>query len=448
MRLHALQPALAILPLALALCGAGAFAQAAAPVAGLASTQAQPYRFTCASGSTRAGVISLSPAARYAAGTSPSGFDIISSPQVVGDSCTSSSPFFLSAQEPDGNYRVTVVLGSSNQPSVTTVKAESRRLMLQQVATASGKFQKYSFVVNVRSSTIAPTQSVRLKPREIGSLDWDEKLTLQFSGDHPSVRSVVIEPVQVPTVYLAGDSTVVDQDKEPWAAWGQMLPSFFNDKVAIANHAESGETIHSFVSERRFDKIMTTLRAGDYLFMQFAHNDQKAGSGFVPIPLYQDLLRKYVALARSRGATPVLVTSMNRRLFNPDDTIQQTLAGYPDAMRAVAAEQHVALIDLNAMSKTLFEAMGPAGTLRAFVHYPAHTFPNQAEELHDDTHFNSYGAMELAKCVIQGIRQDKLQLARQIRHGIPQFNPAHPDAPDSWTVPSDPFLSAQTPYER
>lgn len=376
------------------------------------------------------------------------GFDLTASPQVTNAGCTSDSPFFVSIAEPEGNYRVTVELGNGTGAAVTTIKAEARRLMVEQVSTRPGQKVKRSFVVNVRTPYISPSESVRLKPREVGNLDWDEKLTLEFTGTHPSVRSIEVEPANVPTIYIAGDSTVVDQDKEPWAAWGQMLPVFFNDKIAIANDAESGETIHSFVSERRFDKIMSTIRSGDYLFMQFAHNDQKPGKGFVPIAEYQDLLRRYISLARDKGAYPVLVTSMNRRKFNPDGAIEQTLAGYPDAMRQVAREEKVPLIDLNAMSKTLFEAMGPEGTLKAFVHYPANTFPGQTEELKDDTHFNSYGALELAKCVVESIRTLKLPVAKDIRKDVPRFDAAHPDPPTIWSLPYDPFLSMQKPYER
>jgi len=385
---------------------------------------------------------------RYRAGAQDFGFDLAPSPQVENGSCASDQAFFVSVTEPDGNYRVTVVLGSRDATATTAVKAEARRLMLDEVQTRSGKAIKRSFIVNVRTPQITPERAVHLKPREIGNLDWDDKLTLEFTGSHPAIESIEIEPVDAPTVYLAGDSTVVDQDKEPWAAWGQILPVFFNDKIAIANEAESGETIASFVSELRFDKIFSTIRAGDYLFMQFAHNDQKPGRGFVSIPEYKDLLRRYIALARDRGAHPVLVTSMNRRRFTPDGKIIATLGGYPDAMREVASEQHVPLIDLNAMSKSLFEAMGPEGTLKAFVHYPAGTFPDQPEPLADDTHFNSYGALELAKCVVQSIRAQHLPLAGFLRHGIPHFDPAHPDPPNVWRIPRDPFLSGATPYER
>ncbi len=395
------------------------------------------------------GAVPLTATRRYsdAEGGRAFGFDLTPSPTVAGEDCTSSEVFFVSVAEPEGNYRVTVQLGGRDA-AVTTVKAESRRLMVEQVSTAPGATATRSFVVNLRTDLIVPGENVHLKPREIGSLDWDRKLTLEFIGKHPSVRSIAIEPVQVPTVYITGDSTVVDQDKAPWAAWGQVLPVFFNDKISIANDAESGETIRSFVSEKRFDKIMTTLHRGDYLFMQFAHNDQKPGPGFVPIPMYKELLQHYIQLARSRGAHPVLVTSMVRRNFAPDGTLRHTLAGYPDAMREVAHAESVPLIDLNAMSRQLFEAMGPERTLKAFVHYSAGTFPGQTKPLADNTHFNSYGALELAKCVVLGVQQAHLPLRRYLRKGLPQFDPSHPDPPAVWSLPPDPFWSAQTPYER
>lgn len=376
------------------------------------------------------------------------GFDLGSAPSTKDGVCSANKPFFFSLTVPEGNYRVTVELGGAPDASVTTVKAESRRLMLLSVATAAHQITTKKFIVNVRSPRIENGKEVHLKPREIGSLDWDDKLTLEFIGQNPAFRSIAIEKVDVPTVYLAGDSTVVDQDKEPWSAWGQVLPAFFNASVSIADEAESGETIHSFTSENRFAKIFSTLKAGDYLFMQFAHNDQKPGKGFVSIPEYKQYLSEYIRMARSKGATPVLVTSMNRRTFDEDGKIIQTLGEYPAAMRELAKEQNVALIDLNAMSKTLYEAMGPDGTLKAFVHFPANTFPDQPLPLKDDTHFTDYGAYELARCVVKGIREAGLPLASAIVKSAKEFDPAHPDTPESLRLPLDPQVSAVTPYGR
>ena len=430
---------------------------AAAVCVGLAAGNAfsqTAWDYSCG---TAKGVTPLTSASVYA--TDPSfGFDLGTAPTVTKAVCSSDKPFFFSQTVPEGNYRVELVLGGG-AAAVTTVKAEARRLMLESIATKSGKTDTRVFIVNVRTPQIGgdqtgPDKKVRLKPREIGNLDWDNKLTLEFNGTNPSVKSISIKKVDdVPTVYLAGDSTMVDQDKEPWASWGQMLPRFFNTRsggplVSIANNAESGETIASFQSENRFAKIFSTIKSGDYLFMQFAHNDQKQGRGFVPIPEYKELMTKYVEDAKKLGAHPVLVTAMNRRSFDDQGKIQMTLGEYPQATRDVAEAEDVPLIDLNAMSKTLFETMGPDGTLKAFVHYPANTFPGQAQALADNTHFNSYGAYELARCIVLGIQEDKLPLARDLAKSVGTFDPAHPDSVATWNLPASPMVSTATPYGR
>lgn len=369
------------------------------------------------------------------------GFDLNTLPDFNPKSCSSSKPFFFSVPVPEGNYRVTVVLGGE-QASTTTVRAEARRLMLEKVSTRPGASTIRTFDVNVRVPEISstnglPANKVRLKPREIGNLDWDPKLTLEFNGDHPSIRSISIEPIREATLYLAGDSTVVDQDVEPWAAWGQMLPRFFTPGVVIANHAESGETVKSFTGEQRFAKIFSLIQPGDYLFLQFNHNDQKPGA--VTLEDYKKLFTENIAKARAVGATPVLVTAMHRRTFDAAGKITNSLGDYPDAVRALAASQHVVLIDLNAMSKTLFEALGPDASIHAFMHYPANAFPNQLDPISDDTHFNSYGAYELARCIVKGIRTAHLPIAKFLTKDLHDFDPAHPDPLGTFYLPPTPI---------
>ncbi|MHB1021712.1 MAG: rhamnogalacturonan acetylesterase [Acidobacteriaceae bacterium] len=426
---------------------AGALAFVARPAQAQPTLAQTDWNFVCGRAKAPAGAVKLTAATLHGKGAD-AGFDLDTTATIGKNFCSSDKPFFFSQTVPEGNYLVTLVLGG-DADSTTTVKAESRRLMVYQMHTAPGKSVKRSFVVNIRTPQISATEHVKLKPREIGALDWDNKLTLEFNGEHPSVRSISIRKVDVPTIYIAGDSTVVDQDKEPWAAWGQMLPWFFDSKIAIANHAESGETIKSFISEKRYDKVMSLIRPGDYLFIQFAHNDQKPGRGYVPVHTdYKHYLEQYIAAARQHGAHPVLVTSMNRRDFDANGKIIQTLGDYPAVMREVAKEQNVPLIDLNAMSKVLFDAMGPEGTLKAFVHYPAHTFPGQDTPLADNTHFNSYGAYELARCIVEGIRQDKLPIAKDLVKGAGHFDPAHPDPVDQFHMPVSPMVSTAKPYER
>jgi lysophospholipase L1-like esterase len=408
-----------------------------------AHAQLNPNLMKYACGPANRMFATLSPTSRFTDTTA--GFDLLPSPAIEGKACTSDKPFFFSVPIPEGSYRITVVLGGP-QAAVTTVRAEGRRLMLEEIPTAPDAAVTKIFDTNVRYPEIAgePHTQVKLKPRELGILDWDHKLTLEFNGDHPSVRSVDIEPIpNEPVLYLAGDSTVVDQYFEPWAAWGQMLPRFFLPGIVIANHAESGETTKSFVGEHRLAKIMTTMKPGDYLFLQFAHNDMKPGA--VSLEDYKKLLADYIAQTRTKGATPVLITPMNRRTFDDAGHITNSFGPYPDAVREVAAEQKVALIDLNAMSKTLFETMGPEGTLKAFMHYPAGSFPGQTAAISDDTHFNSYGAYELARCIVHGIREAKLPLTKFLDPAVPDFDPAHPDSQPDFHLPFTPILLKSDP---
>jgi lysophospholipase L1-like esterase len=356
--------------------------------------------------------------------------------------CSDSLPFSFAVNVSEGNYNVDVLLGDDDRESTTTVKVEARRLILKQWHIAAGKFKDRRFTVNVRRSSLVSGETVRLKSDEQSHLDWDDLLTIEFSGTHPCVRALEISKAdEAVTVYIAGDSTVTDQAKEPWAAWGQMLPAFFKQGVAIANHAESGESLKSFVGERRLQKILETIQAGDYLLIQFAHNDQKPGASHVePFTSYKELLKLYVDEARKRNALPVLVTPVHRRKFDEQGRIVNTLGDYPEAMRQLAKEEKVPLIDLNEMSKQLFEALGPDGTLKAFVHYPAQTFPGQEKELKDDTHFNAYGAYELAQCVVTGMRANQLGIVKYLAADVPAFDPRHPDPPAGWNLPASDII--------
>jgi lysophospholipase L1-like esterase len=347
-----------------------------------------------------------------------------------GDFCTSDRPFFFSIALPEGNYNVTVTLGDLTGESVTTIKAESRRLMLEQLQTAMGKIAARTFTVNLRTPHLASGGEVRLKSRESGPpmvLHWDDKLTLEFNGAHPCVCALEIAKAEdAITVYLAGDSTVTDQPREPWNSWGQMLPRFFKPDVAIANNAESGESLSSFLGAKRLDKILGTIKAGDYLFIQFGHNDQKdkrPNAG--PFTTYRTNLLRFVSEARKRGGIPVLITPMERKTGVTLDT----LGDFPAAVRAVAKEQDVPLIDLHAMSKTLYAALGKS----------------LGQAFQDGTHHNNYGSYELARCVVEGIKASKLGLARFLADDVPAFDPHHPDPIESFKVPPSPLSTTEKP---
>jgi lysophospholipase L1-like esterase len=369
-----------------------------------------------------------------------------------GDFITSDQPFLFSVAVPEGNYRVTVTLGDAQGPSSTTVKAESRRLMLEKVDTAPGKFETRSFIVNIRNAKVPPpplnapgNDHVELNNRELNVngalvLHWDDKLTLEFNGSHPCVCGLELERVEgIPTVFIAGDSTVTDQPREPGASWGQMLTRFLKPDVAVANHAESGETLKSFITELRFDKILSQMKKGDYLLIQFGHNDEKQSWPQTYVEAnttYKSYLRVFVDEAKRRGAIPVLCSPVQRRNFDANGKIRNSHGDYPAAVRDVAKEENVAFIDLAAMSAKFYEALGPTKAPLAFSGTGA---------TRDATHHDNYGAYEIAKCVAQGLKDNHLDLAKSLVDDFTGFDPSHPDDVDSFNLAPSAGRTTQAP---
>ncbi|QBE62780.1 rhamnogalacturonan acetylesterase [Pseudoduganella lutea] len=349
---------------------------------------------------------------------------------------------FFSADVPEGNVAVTVTLG----PGTHTIKSEVRRLMLENVTVPAGQSVTRTFVVNTRTPAIAAANGMKagavdLKaPRETvqEAWNWDRRLTLEIHG---GVDKVEIKPftgaTAVPTIFLLGDSTVSDQPGEPYASWGQMLTRFFKPGVAIANHAQSGETFRDSLARRRIDKIVSQLRPGDVVLLQFGHNDQKqiaAGSGG-PFTTYKAELRQHVDMIRAAGGLPVVVSSMERRRFDAEGKPYATLADYAMAARQSAEELRVPYIDLNAASRVLYAALGVEGSKPAFA-----TKDGQI----DNTHHSNYGAYLLAKAVAAGIRVAKLPVAAQLVDGF-AFDPARPDPFEKFAVPASPRYTNERP---
>ena len=359
---------------------------------------------------------------------------------------TADQPFFFSVNVPEGNYKVTLTVGDANEATALTVKAEARRLMLEKLVTKPGEFTRKTFIVNVRRPEISTNTRVSLNDRELSSLSWDHKLTLEFNGKRPCISSIEIVKVEDQiTVYLAGNSTVVDQGYEPWGSWGQIFPRFFKPGIAIANYAESGLTLASFKKQRRLEKILSLIKPGDYLFIEFGHNDQKMnGPNDGAWKSYTDNFNSYIAEVKKKGGIPVVVTSTSRRRFDENGKTINTLGDFPAAARKVAEEAQVEMIDLNSMTATLYDALGVEPSKRAFVHYPANTFPGQDKALADNTHFNTYGAYELAKCVVLGIQNSKLGLKKFLLD-LPTFDPSQPDPFEKFDVPPTPGVELIKP---
>lgn len=426
---------------------------------GIAQNNPPVLKFDLGEGKAPAGFTKILPDSRY---VNDKGYGIDLQSVVTANSATGKNPmqdgyltgaqpFFFSVKLPDGNYHVKLTLGDDNGTSDAVVRAECRRMMTERIQTRKGEHKTVEFTVNIRDSIIRNGNSpqVKLKPRERDYLHWDNKLTLEFNGAEPKVNAIEITPEKsgVVTVFLAGNSTVVDQSYEPWASWGQMIPVFFKPgKVAIANYAESGETLSSYMAQKRFEKTLSLMKPGDYAFVEFGHNDQKQkGAGVGAFTSYKKDLEFFIAEVKKKGGNPVLVTSVQRRRFDNAGKIEETLGDYPAAVRQVAKEQNLPLIDLNAMTKTMYEAWGPEASIKAFVHFPANSFPNQDKELADNTHFRPFGAYEVARLVIKGIRDAHIPLAKDIRTEVQTIDPAHPDTYESFYWPNSVITAAAKP---
>jgi lysophospholipase L1-like esterase len=435
-----LDRATALLALACALlsCGAGTRAQDAP---GRSSTTTLKFDF--GPGKVKDGYRQVLPSTLYA---KELGYGFEPGAQVTcvdrggdalrGDFCTSSAPFYFSVALPEGNYDVTVTFGDRAGESVTTVRAELRRLMLEEVRTAKGRFETRTFTVNLRTPQIPAGGQVKLKDREktMEAWAWDEKLTLEFNNARPAVAAIEIKRNdKAPTLFLLGDSTVCDQPREPYNSWGQMLTRFFKPGLAVANHAESGESLRSSAGARRLDKVLSLIRPGDYLFVQFGHNDEKErGEGVGPFTTYKASLKRYADEARGKGATVVLITPMQRHTFDAAGKITDSHGDYDDAVRQAAGELNAPLIDLHAASAPFYEALGPEESKKAFA-------PG------DGTHHNNYGSYQLARAVVEGIRSNRLPLVRYLTDDLRPFDPARPDPVSSFKLPPSPLATEAKP---
>jgi len=359
---------------------------------------------------------------------------------------TAIKPSYFTARLPEGNYNVTVKLGAPGTASNTTIKSELRRLMLENVSTASGAVDIRTFTVSVRTPRIKAVPGVAagvvdLKaPRETvtEARVWDQALTLEINGTRPVIESIDIVPVTAPTIFLLGDSTVSDQPGEPFNSWGQMLPRFFKPGIAVTNLAQSGETYRDSLARRRLDKILSMMRPGDTVLMQYGHNDQKQikDNKGGPFTTYKDEIRQHVEAIRKHGGIPVIMSSMERRRFDDAGKVTETLTDYATAARQSAQELGTAFIDLHPMSLALYQALGVEGSKLAFA---------APQGKLDNTHHNPYGSYELAQAVVTGLRKTGVPAAQWIADGYGNFDPSKPDPVASFAVPLSPTFTNERP---
>ncbi len=220
------------------------------------------------------------------------------------------------------------------------------------------------------------------------------------------------------TVYLAGDSTCANKtaDKRPETGWGEMLQQYFDPaKVKVDNRALNGRSTKSFIDEGRWQAIVDALHKGDYVFIEFGHNDEKKDKPaiYASPDAYKANLVKFIKETRAKGATPVLMTPVSRRKFE-NDVLVKTHGEYPDAVKSVGKAENVAVIDMESKSAAVLARYGKDDSTKLFLQLKPGENPNYPKGVEDNTHFNPKGAEEMARLAVSGIREEKLKLSKYL----------------------------------
>lgn len=219
-------------------------------------------------------------------------------------------------------------------------------------------------------------------------------------------------------IFIAGDSTASNygQEDAPRAGWGQLLGKFFGDQIEIINKAASGRSTKSFINENRLIEIEKLISKGDYLLIQFGHNDQKddplrATEAFGS---FQDNLKKFIRIAKKNNGIPILLTPIQRRNFSSRGHLISTHGKYPEAMRELASERNVSLIDLAQITKKYFEELGPKRTKDIFLWLKPGECENYPEGIKDNTHFSENGASKISELITEEIKNRNLDLSKYL----------------------------------
>ena len=233
--------------------------------------------------------------------------------------------------------------------------------------------------------------------------------------------SLTISAQQKPTLYLIGDSTMADKkdpDVNPEHGWGQMLPELMTSDIKVENHAVNGRSSRSFIDEGRWKAVKDKLRKGDYVFIQFGHNDEKIkdSTRFTnPYTQYWHNLEKFVRETREKGATPILLSSIVRRNFNEHGVLVDTHGNYPLVARLVAEKMDVPFVDMGWLTERLEMQYGPEGSKKLHLHLEPGDDPYEPKGRHDDTHLSEMGATLEASLALKEVAQQGLELRKYIK---------------------------------
>ncbi|OIJ14681.1 rhamnogalacturonan acetylesterase [Anaerobacillus alkalilacustris] len=220
-------------------------------------------------------------------------------------------------------------------------------------------------------------------------------------------------------VFMVGDSTMTnyEADVAPRAGWGQVFNTYFEPNISILNAASSGRSSKSFIDEKKLEKIASEIGENDYLFIQFGHNDQKTDEErhTEPFTTYKSYLSQYINTAIEKQAIPILITPVQRRSCGVNGKLHDTHGEYPIAMKELAEECNVLLIDLGSKSKSLLENIGPEKSKQLYLWYNPSEEPNYPEGVQDDTHFSLVGAHLIARLIVDELKTMNLSLSSSIK---------------------------------
>ena len=314
---------------------------------------------------------------------------------------TESSATFLVDLEP-GDYRITLISGDPAGPTDIAVTAE--------------EIEK-----------IPPTEA---EAGEVLELEFDlalvsGRLGLTVTGTAAHLNAVEIEALPArrrgrrPTLYLLGDSTMQTYDPYwmPQAGWGQFFDRFLSDRVLVDNRSIGGRSSRSFLNQGRLDEVLRLVRPGDYVYVQFGHNDATytVPDRYTPPEDFREYLRTYIEGTRQRGGEAIVVTPVSRRDFDAyTGRFRVSFPEYVEAARSIADELDAPLVDLSASSREFLDEIGPEGAREVFLHAEAGVYPNRPNGVEDDTHFQEYGAIQMARLVGRGTAELGLRISDHV----------------------------------
>lgn len=223
------------------------------------------------------------------------------------------------------------------------------------------------------------------------------------------------------TIYMIGDSTMANKElknNNPERGWGQMLSKFFDDRITVDNRALNGRSSKSFIDEGHWKKVLDSLKAGDYVFIQFGHNDSKPDSAHHTDPrtTYRANLIRYIKETQAKGAHPVLFTSIVRRKFDSDGKLADTHGDYLLVVRELATEMNVPMIDLEQKTRKMVEKFGPEESKKLYMWFEPGVYEKFAKGSQDDTHLNVNGATQVAQLAVEGIKELKLEIVQYLKN--------------------------------